>query len=410
MIRFMADTWQDAVLRPIAMAAPNGWVYTEIMAPDLRFLFALGLALFLTIFMVTGKRKIEGRRPIWVLFALIFISFVPWMATTGNGRYFMPYIILIGPLCIGLIRLYPVTGSMKASITFIILGTQFFAVYQNNPWSPFDSWASTTWDKSSYLEIDFKSTALEPETTYVSVSNLSFSFAAPLFPDASRWINLSLFNGIDIANDSTIYKPIREMLANAKYLKLFQRAQPREMANETGTPNQKAIEAINLYLQPHRLKIIKSEDCKLLKSKSLISRRIKISGESEKKNEQFFDMSGFWICSLQYPTSNTLAVATAATDDEKKARIVFEKMELLCPRFFAPGQNIIGNHSAGYSRSYANSDSSLIITRDGNIYFTYVRALNPQNIGRVEDILKGNSSINCNNFKGRSGLPWDREI
>ena len=35
MIRFLADTWRDAILRPVAMAAPNSSVYIEIAAPDL---------------------------------------------------------------------------------------------------------------------------------------------------------------------------------------------------------------------------------------------------------------------------------------------------------------------------------------------------------------------------------------
>ena len=37
MIRFLPDTWRDAILRPIAMAAPDAGVYVEIMAPDIRF-------------------------------------------------------------------------------------------------------------------------------------------------------------------------------------------------------------------------------------------------------------------------------------------------------------------------------------------------------------------------------------
>ncbi|MBK9198131.1 hypothetical protein [Candidatus Skiveiella danica] len=43
MIRFLADTWRDALLRPVAMAAPNSSVYIEIAAPDFRFVLALGL-------------------------------------------------------------------------------------------------------------------------------------------------------------------------------------------------------------------------------------------------------------------------------------------------------------------------------------------------------------------------------
>ncbi len=412
MIRLMADTWQEAVLRPIAMAAPNGWVYTEIMAPDFRFLFALGLAVVLLIAVLSGRWKLDGQRPVWLLLALIFVSFIPWMATTGNGRYFMPYLLLIGPLCIALIRLIPVTGSMKMSVAAIFIGLQGLAVYQNSPWTPFDSWASTSWKNNPYLTIDIDSGAIDPEATYVSISNLSFSFAAPLFPRSSRWVNLSLFNGVDVTNDAGLYKPVRDILGNAKSLKLFQRAQPREMLDETGIPNIKAIAAINSYLQPHRLKVNEPKDCKLLKSRGFSSSNIKLAGESTKERERVLDMSGFWVCSLQYPVGSGSGSGAPAilSDSERRAKMVFEKMEQLCPRFFAPGQNIVGTHPAGHTRAYANSDSSLIITRNGDIYFTYARTLNPQLVARAEDILKTDSTFDCNKFKGRAGLPWEREI
>src|SRR6185369_9315597 len=41
MIRFLPDTWRDAILRPLALASPDGGVYIEIIAPDFRFLFIL---------------------------------------------------------------------------------------------------------------------------------------------------------------------------------------------------------------------------------------------------------------------------------------------------------------------------------------------------------------------------------
>ena len=58
MIRFMPDTWQDAVLRPIAMALPDGGVYVETIAPDLRFVFVLLLLVGWLVFRVRGNTAI----------------------------------------------------------------------------------------------------------------------------------------------------------------------------------------------------------------------------------------------------------------------------------------------------------------------------------------------------------------
>ena len=134
MIRFLADTWRDAILRPVAMAAPNSSVYIEIAAPDFRFAIALVLAVLVLI----STRKTRHRLTVWLptlaLFALVFLSFIPWMHTTGNGRYFMPYLILIGPLCIALINLMQNTAGMKLFLVAAVLGIQGFALNLNNPW------------------------------------------------------------------------------------------------------------------------------------------------------------------------------------------------------------------------------------------------------------------------------------
>ena len=85
-------------------------------------------------------------------------------------------------------------------------------------------------------------------------------------------------------------------------------------------------------------------------------------------------------------------------------------MEKICPRFFKPEQQNLTHHSAGFQRRYSDSDSYLIATIDGHLYFKYDLALNPQLIGKAEDVLSTGFTFDCTKFKGRAGLPWEREI
>lgn len=408
MIRFMADTWREAVLRPLAMADPNGGVYIEIVAPDFRFVLALGLAVAALAGMSTKAQEGTDRRTVFVLLGLVILSFVPWMATTGNGRYFMPYLILIGPLCIGLISILSCSRNMKASGAMLVLALQGFALYQNNPWKPFDSWESIPWRNAPYFSIDIDPQSVDPDTTYISVSSMSLSLVAPQFPDKSRWVNLSVFNGSDISQSSRTYEPVRKIIQTSKTLKLIQRSAPRAMIAGSEQPNQTAIKAINGYLQPHRLAIKEPTDCKLFTSDSLLYTTKIATNESAEEEARIKNQTGFWICSIQY--SVTPAQTVVLSDDARKALAVFEKVEVLCPRFFAPGQTLVGNHPAGHSRAYASSDSTLIVTRDGDVYVKNMRALNPERIGRVDEVLQRGYIIDCTKFKGRSGLPWEREI
>lgn len=409
MIRLMADTWREAVLRPIAMAAPNAWVYTEIMAPDFRFALALGLVLIVSISTATKKTTAIHWRPVIVLFGLTFSSFVPWMATSGNGRYFMPYLLLIGPLCIGLISILACSRSMKASVTLLVLIVQGHALYLNNPWSPAGSWALVPWLETGYFPIELDQRSIDPATTYISVTSPAFTLVAPQFPAESRWVNLSAFDDLDVTEWSIGYDPIRKILETSKSLKLFQRSTPRAMAAGTIQPNQAIIASLNAYLKPHHISLKEPTDCTLSRSKSLVFTTILAHDESAEETERINANAGFWICSLQYSVS-THKLVTELTEEQIDARRVFERMETLCPRFFAPGKKLVNSHPVGYSRSYSSSDSTLIVTRDGDVYLDYARTLTPQRIASVKEMMQSQYSNSCTNFKGRAGLPWEREI
>lgn len=408
MIRFMPDTWQDALLRPLAMAAPNGWVYTEITAPDVRFALALLLAIPALVVLFRRRFRDEADRPLLSLLALTFLSFVPWLLTTGNGRYLMPYILLIGPLCIGLIRAIPGTASMRLSLVGLVLAFQGISLAQNNPWNPFDTWESIAWKKPPYFSVDFGGNPPAPNTTYVTIGTNSLALVAPRFPETSRWINLSVFNGADISGDSKEYRPVVEMLQSSRSLKLVQRSNPRAMNRSDDQPDERAVHEINAQLAPHRLALRQPTDCRLHFSESLATTAMLSTDESPEEKRRIKAKLGLWICTLDYPVAPKLV--PELTSGELLAKNVIERMERLCPRFFPPGQALILQHSAGFARNYAQSDSSLIVTRDGKLYVKNARALNPESIGSVAEIMKPGFEFDCTKFKGRSGLPWEREV
>lgn len=399
MIRFMPDSWSDALLRPLTMAAPNGWVYVEIMAPDIRFVLALGLAVLVAI----GVRKYQNTPwlPVLALFCLTFLSFVPWMVTTGNGRYFIPYLVLIGPLCIGLIHMLPYTQGMKVTMVLLVLVLQGFSLYQNNPWKPFVTWGATPWRDAPYYSIDLDPKAIEPDATYITVSSQTMSLLAPQFPATSRWVNLSVFDGLDAntLKQSVTYAPVQKILQSSPSLKLFHRSAPNQTLPGSDQPNQATVDEVNTYLGSHHLALTTPTDCKLFASRSPGYATVEVKSE---------ETPGFWICSLQYPIAP--APKARLTALEIRAIKVFEKMEALCPRFFPPGQTIVKNHLTEHSRTYFGNDTMLILKHNGDLYVKNTLALDPEKIGQADEVLCDHFRIDCTKFKGRTRLPWEREI
>src|SRR4051794_30849491 len=128
------------------MAAPDANVYIEIMAPDFRFAFVLALLAFLgTVALFRRDRPLATSgpaRPVVVLLAVVAAALLPWLATTGNGRYFLAGLLIVGPLCVGLARLLPATRGTRLAVVLGMLALQAFAVQQSAPWR---AWTKVPW-------------------------------------------------------------------------------------------------------------------------------------------------------------------------------------------------------------------------------------------------------------------------
>ncbi len=89
---------------------------------------------------------------------------------------------------------------------------------------------------------------------------------------------------------------------------------------------------------------------------------------------------------------------------------MFGKLESACPRIFPPGQGVSSRVGDGVARGYGSSDTKAYVLDDGNVLYKYWRALNPARVGTVDEVLAPGFKMDCNAIRGRSGLPWEKEI
>ena len=389
MIRFLPDTWREIFLRPIAMAAPDAGVYIEIMAPDFRFVFMLIFATALIVFRYfrPGISR-ESLRPTLLLFSVAILSFVPWLATTANGRYFIPLLLAVGPLCVALLWHLPTTRGFRLISTLIIVSLQTFIVQ---------------WKEAPLFDIELPHSVASHPATYVTLSNLSYSLIAPLFPAESRWINLSY--APSIALDEPGSQRTQKFLENAKSGQLTLLVPiVFEYSTSEGLPNDLILRTVTARILKHHLEFRDSNSCQILPLKKKTSALLNKKTPETSKNKA---TSGFWICPLNYNPSLPVKTPT-----QKIGRFdsVFKKIENHCPRFFPPGQ--IGSTSIpdGEMRIYDSSERKIYVLDNGEVFYKYYRALNPVRIGKIEEILSGKAEVDCKNIQGRSGLPWERSI
>lgn len=398
MIRFEPDTWRDALLRPIAMAAPDGGVYIEVMAPDFRFAFVIVLIGLLGLLWILRRRTTTLIKPTAILLGSVALAFVPWLVTSGNGRYFIAFLLVAGPLCLALVYLLPMTRGFRLALAACLFAVQSFAVYESDP---LKSWGMIPWRDAPYFQIELPHDMATVPGTYITLSSITYSLIAPLFPESSSWLNIA---SAPIDRDSTLEgRRTHAILSARAQLTLLVPSIP-EYATPEGLPNANATRSLNLLLADHRLAISDAIPCRLIRSGSIVSMPLV---EARKKSDKRFEKAGFWACSLRYPVA-----VPAARPEVAKGRFdaIFEKVETLCPRFFRPGEAVTKMINGGELRQYSESDMKVYVMDDGVVLYKYLRTFSPEFIGTVDDVMSGKATVACNKIRGRSGLPWEREI
>lgn len=396
MIRFEPDTLRDALWRPIAMAAPDSDVYLEIMAPDLRFVALL----LLTVAGIVLLRRSKMGRPVALLLALVWLSFVPWLATSGNGRYFLPILLVVGPLCVALIHRLPLRGRMRVTLALLLVAIQATAVGLSDPRG---SWGLVSWGRDGYFDLALTREDREVPATYVTISSISYSLVAPLFAPQSRWIGLAALAGAPApADEARVQHALMQSKTAGLPLRLFVPVVPRITAQ--GQPNEELRAEMNRLLGRERL-ALDGAPCRIIHSHAMALRTFPGPAPMPPGLEE---KMGFWVCGLSFPVAPAPSAPAATPPAQVEA--VFGRLEQACPRLFPPGAAKSVRIDQGYIRNYGDSDMKVFVMDDSQVFFRYWRALNGNFVGRIPEVLTPGFRVDCSRVNGRSGLPWEREI
>lgn len=410
MIRFAPDSLLEGLLRPLLMALPQPWIYSELTAPDFRFVFLIGMLLFWFIAGFVLKRPWSASLRHSMLSCVCLLAFLPWLLTGGNGRYFIAYLALVGPLCVALVEASSASQNMKVALVAFFLCLQGHAILANSPWNPFESFEWARWTSRDYFHLDVAPVSKDESVTYVSLANQTNSLIAPQFPESSHWINLTSFQGGNfLKNDDRVVARVRSKLASASLLRLVMQSQPRMARPEDGLPDDKARRLLDSYVDPFGLRLQSGTSCLLLRSHVLAETIPVLASDAPEQVGRLRSHAGFWVCPLNYVGRSDVAQARAPWMDRGEQLISL--VERACPRLFPPGQTSFNPLQYGIERIYTGSDATLAyVAGDDAVYARFFRALNPQRIGSGEELLKPGFQVNCDQFVSREGLPWLRNI
>ncbi len=393
MIRFMPDTFRDAIWRPLAMASPEGGVYVEIIAPDFRFVFVLALVVLWLILVRRGQKRVT---PAIILLGFTALEFVPWLETTGNGRYFIPFLLIVGPLCIGLLQLLPFTRNFRMILAIGMVLSQGYLLHEASPWR---TWGHVEWRDAPAFGLEVPPDVAAQPATFVTIASISYSLVFPHFHPASRWINISTLRGVDDSSPEGVRA--RTLIAAPGPLNVLF---PTVPGGQKGAHMDAALgKAIDDLLARQGLSVEDEAQCRLMPSSGLA----RMASARVREEPQSTNVHGFWLCPLARHAS---ARALQAKPIPSRTEMVFQKLEQMCPRIFRPGEVVSLHIPKGAVRGYPSSDFKLYVFDNGQVWYKYYRALNPVLLGLAEGVLDPTFKMNCDHVQGRYGLPWERGI
>lgn len=396
MIRFVPDTLRDWVMRPLAMAAPDAFVYVELHAPDFRFVLVLILMLALTACAFRLKSTVP--LALKVLTATIWVAFIPWLASSGNGRYFVPMLLAIGVVLVALVYHLPLSRSMRGALVGMVLAVQGFAVFDVRQ---MDRWSYIPWKEAPYFAVEPTPGVTDTPHSFVTMTQISYSLVTPQFHSKSRWLSVAYLP----AQDSGRFEAarVKAFVTSARSLKLLIHTVPSATL-PSGQPSGGLTNNLNGELALHGLKLSPGEACALVRSKSIAY----LSYPEPEITAERLARSGFWACPLIRLPEHAQVPTTRIVDT--RLNQVVGKLEAACPRLFPPGQSAVYRIAGGVRRSYSDSDMTIMVVDGIGVMYKYWHALNPAFVGTEEQVLSDTFKLNCTNIRGRSGLPWEREI
>lgn len=347
--RFAPRDLGAALLFPFQIATPTFMTYAEIAAPDLRF-SVLILALVALGVLAARRRAFPDAR--FVAFFLIAMG--AWIATSGNGRYGMLVLLLVGP-CLAL-ALERAGGVRVARIALpVVLVAQVTAIAMISPprWFMAERW-SREWFPFHAPE--------RPPALYLTMEAQTMSAVVPHLHPQSSFVNLRGQHSV-----APGWKRVQALLARhggrpralGRGLRLQADALPRpevvEVYDSTMLRFGFRLDTSDCYAIGWR-----GEEDALARAANLLAARLP-------SHERLLSLAS---CALVPGERDPRDIAA----EERMAR-VFDRIERECPRLFRGHTAVTEPLGAEWSRTYAGLEARLE-THSGHVvlapFFSFV--------------------------------------
>jgi len=376
--RFAPTDALEALAFPIRMLTPESMTYAEISAPDLRFaaLAVLAAAAALSSLLArSAGRPVPGRALAGAdgrLLVLLALSYLAWLATSGNGRYGMFVLLLAGP---GLARLAErlLPPAPARGVLLVLLTAQIVACALISPtrWFIVDRWSER------WLAYAVPERARAEPALYLTVETQTMSAIVPFLHPDSSFVNLRGQHSLELGT----HRVTRLAARHSGRVRTLGRALRLQ---RDGRPRAEFVDLYDATLLRYGYRV-DPEDCY-----AIPWRPRRADALSEFANLVVIEDAGvrpaqlaLVSCALRPGTRDPRELA-----EEKRISALFDRVERLCPGIFRGQTAVTERIGNEWSRSYAGLEASLE-TRGGALALAPYFKLRHAYLGKPDDWAHG---------------------
>lgn len=372
--RFTPTGWLEVLTFPFRAVQHATWIYYESPAPDWRFAFAvtLGIGLIGRILFLRrhdapalGDTTRVDRSSLLVLW-FVGISYVLWQLSSGNARYALPLLLLLGPVCALFAKLVvPRRPSLGKSLLITLAAVQCFVLlHVGNP-----RWGESDWSRK-LIELDVPAHLKGQPHGYLSLGLSSNSVIAPFVHRDSRFSNIVGMHVIDPHGPGheridAFIKRHSGKLRSLSYVGQLRIDRP-------GSVPRGALIPINAQLAPWKLQV-DAQDCAMIL-------------RPEPNMPKMVSFGNGWLsCGLVQSAGEDEATRTQRVDIER----AMNTLQQHCSKELSPPQSYAYRIGGMWIRYYVNTDTKLYFRKGRLAYSRYDFGPFDVDLGSLEEVLAG---------------------
>jgi len=366
-VRFAPEGLGEALTLPVRMAGLSRSLYAEIFAPDIRpaalllVLVLLVLAAFLRGRAVPKALDATDAR----LLGFLGLAFALWLMTSANARYGLALLLLVGiVLARAVERLLPLRAARV--VLALVLAVQLAMSVEASParWFIAEPWSR------HWLPYVAPERAEREPALYLSLETLPMAVVAPFLNPGSSFVN---FRG-----QQSIAPEAPRLLALLERHRGHVRVLGRALELNEGKPDSGEVRAYDGTLVRIGYRVDTSDSFTIAwqpDDSDRVSRAANAITRARPSGETLSVVSCALVPAVRDPV---------IAGKERRASIVFDRIEKACPRLFRGQTAVTEPLGGGWSRHYVGLDARLEALPEQVVLNRY-RAGQLVELGRLAD-------------------------